>query len=464
MLNSNKVINIAEVKSENENLYVSSLERSFLSSLLIRNELVNFIPEYLQLKHFGNRNLGEIFKAIKTVVGKGVEANPDTVNRALPSDVSEQFGGSSSITELIEEIIISDRNTVIHYAETIYDHHKKRELYQLLAESLTSLTASKNNSDQLVESHEKKLFKFTQSYRKQSGDSSFKDLGRKVIDQLSEAYNLNKEGKTVGLLTAFGEIDEHLGGLQSSQLYILAGKTSMGKTALATNIAFNVAQSGKSVLFCSLEMSGEEIATRILSNLSKVNSKDIKKGTVDDVDFGKVDTAYRENSDIKLEVKNIPDVAGILSLARRKKQHEGLELIVVDYLQLLDEQDKNNNRTQEITKISRGLKLVAVELGVPIIALSQLSRKGEDRRPILSDLRESGSIEQDADVVMFVHREEYYLERENIDEGNLGYLEWKKKLEEAKGKAELIIAKQRHGELRTINLKFDGQFTKFSDL
>lgn len=197
MSNSNKVVNLAQVKLANENLYIHSLEKSFLASLMFNNQLVDFIPYYLNPDHFGNKNLGEIFKAIKTVVGQGIQANPETVNQALPNEVSKQFGGIAALVSFAEEAIVSDKNTVIHYANTIYDHHKKRELYQLLAESLTSLSTSSENSDELLESHEKRLFNFNQSYKQQVEASTFKDLGREVIRQLSEAYEINKKGENI---------------------------------------------------------------------------------------------------------------------------------------------------------------------------------------------------------------------------------------------------------------------------
>jgi replicative DNA helicase len=288
-----------------------------------------------------------------------------------------------------------------------------------------------------------------------------------------------------GLGTGLVDLDSKLGGLQSSDLIILAGRPSMGKTALATNIAYNIAKTyraeqqpdgttkavdGAIVGFFSLEMSAEQLATRILSEQAEISSEKIRRGMIDENEFRKLVEVSREMSQIPLYIDQTGgiSIAQLASRARKLKRQKGLDLLVIDYLQLLTGSKRTNDgRVQEVSEITTGLKALAKELAVPVIALSQLSRQveqREDKRPQLSDLRESGSIEQDADVVMFVYREEYYLERLKPREGTSEFMEWQQKYAEAAGKAEVIIGKQRHGPVGTVPLSFESQFTRFDNL
>ena len=295
-----------------------------------------------------------------------------------------------------------------------------------------------------------------------------------TIEMASNAYK-NEEG-IVGVPTGLRDIDEKLGGLHQSDLIIIAGRPSMGKTALATNIAFNAAsklqQNGKksSVAFFSLEMSSEQLSTRILAEQSRIKSNDIRRGRISEEQFDKFIETSKNISELPLFIDETPaiTIAALSNRARRIKRLHGLGLVVVDYIQLMRSgSNKNEGRVQEISEITQGLKALAKELGVPVLALSQLSRAVEqrdDKLPLLADLRESGSIEQDADVVMFVYREAYYLERKQPKLGSIEHAEWQSKMNDVNGLADIILGKQRHGPTGTVKVEFEGIYTKFKDL
>ena len=316
----------------------------------------------------------------------------------------------------------------------------------------------------------------------------FNDALRVAIEMANAAYE--RDGGLSGISSGLRDLDGKMGGLQRSDLIILAGRPSMGKTALVTNIAFNVADArlrswesrpeldrsspdhdGAIVAFFSLEMSAEQLATRILSEQASVQSEKIRRGLIDEREFKKLVEVSQRMNQIPLFIDQTGGItiAQLAARARKLKRQKGLGLLIVDYLQLLAGSSKSSqaNRVQEITEITTGLKALAKELEVPIIALSQLSRQveqREDKRPQLSDLRESGSIEQDADVVMFVYREEYYVERTKPSEGTAEFQEWMMKMQAVSGKAECILGKQRHGPVGTVQLGFEGQYTRFFDL
>ena len=299
-----------------------------------------------------------------------------------------------------------------------------------------------------------------------------------------------RDGGLSGISTGLRDLDSRMGGLQRSDLVVLAGRPSMGKTALVTNIAFNIANArwksweakphldkddkehdGGVVAFFSLEMSAEQLATRILSEQAEVQSEKIRRGLISEQEFKTLVEVTQRMSQIPLHIDQTGGItiAQLAARARKLKRQKGLDVLIVDYLQLLSGSGRSSqaNRVQEITEITTGLKALAKELHVPIIALSQLSRQVEqrdDKRPQLSDLRESGSIEQDADVVMFVYREEYYVERTKPNEGTAEFQEWQQKMAMVAGKAEVIVGKQRHGPVGTVQLGFEGMFTRFFDL
>ena len=293
-----------------------------------------------------------------------------------------------------------------------------------------------------------------------------------TIEMASNAYK-NEEG-IVGVPTGLRDIDEKLGGLHQSDLVIIAGRPSMGKTALATNIAFNAAsklqQNGKksSVAFFSLEMSSEQLSTRILAEQSRIKSNDIRRGRISEEQFDKFIETSKNISELPLFIDETPaiSIAALSNRARRIKRIYGLDLVVIDYIQLMRAVNTKDGRVQEISEITQGLKALAKELSVPVLALSQLSRAVEqrdDKKPLLSDLRESGSIEQDADVVMFVYREAYYLERKEPRPATVEHAEWQAKMNDVSNLAEIIIGKQRHGPTGNILLEFEAMFTKFRD-
>ena len=294
-----------------------------------------------------------------------------------------------------------------------------------------------------------------------------------------------RKGQLAGISTGLVDLDSKLGGLHKSDLLILAGRPSMGKTSLATNVAFNVARAyrrgtlsdgaegaveGGAVGFFSLEMSAEQLATRVLSDASEIPSERVRKGDLTEEEFQRFAAAARELEACPLYIDDTPalPIAQLAARARRLKRTHGLDLIMVDYLQLVRPGSAKDSRVNEVSEITQGLKAIAKELDVPVIALSQLSRQvesREDKRPQLADLRESGSIEQDADVVMFVFREEYYKEREKPGDHDLDAMaSWQEEMEKLHGRAEVIIGKQRHGPIGTVELAFDGRFTRFSNL
>ncbi|MCB1419058.1 MAG: replicative DNA helicase, partial [Notoacmeibacter sp.] len=334
-----------------------------------------------------------------------------------------------------------------------------------------------------IEDAERRLFELAETGRYDGGFQSFTDAVSLAIDMAGAAYQ--RDGHLSGISTGLRDVDKRLGGLQPSDLVILAGRPAMGKTSLATNIAFNIASAyepaeqadgsvkankGGVVGFFSLEMSSEQLATRIISEQTEISSSKIRRGEITETDFEKLVGCSQMMQRVPLYIDQTGgiSIAQLSARARRLKRQRGLDVIVIDYVQLMQGSSKNSaNRVQEITEITTGLKALAKELNVPIIALSQLSRQVEsrdDKRPQLSDLRESGSIEQDADVVLFVYRDEYYLQNREPEEGTAEHQAWQEKMDKVRGKAELIIAKQRHGPTGTVDLAFEGQFTRFSDL
>ena len=323
-----------------------------------------------------------------------------------------------------------------------------------------------------------KLFNLAESGQTEGGPKSFRIVVNSALEMAQAAYK--RDGHVTGVTTGLRDLDAKLGGLQKSDLVILAGRPAMGKTALATNIGFNAAQAIKDrdtneynkVAFFSLEMSSEQLATRIMEEKSGISSDRIRRGDVKPHDFDRIVEASQAMSQAPFYIDDTPamNIPMLRTRARRLKRQHGLDLIIIDYLQLMRAASNKGaeNRVQEISEITRGLKAIAKELDVPVLALSQLSRAVEmrdDKRPQLADLRESGSIEQDADVVMFVYREQYYHERKKPDEEDQAKMsDWQAKAERVHNKAELIIAKQRHGPVGTVNLYFDGNITRFGDL
>jgi replicative DNA helicase len=461
-------------------------EQALLGAILVNNIAYEKCGELLQPEAFYDPVHGRIYAAMATLINRGQIADPKTLRGLFDNDPAlTALGGAQYLTELAASVI-----TIINaedYARLIHDLHLRRQLI-MLGEDVVN-NAFKHDLEQpatqQIESTEMRLFELA---RTGEIDRGFIKLEKALVVSIKIAEEAHRRDSHItGVTTGLRDLDRKMGGLQRSDLIILAGRPSMGKTALATNIAFNAANAwsrsdgkeGAGIAFFSLEMSSEQLATRLLGEYSNVPSDKIRRGEIKTEDFGKFVEASRILSRTPFFIDDTPGltVAGLRTRARRlKRTAPHLGLIVVDYLQLLHGSSRNgDNRVQEISEISRGLKGLAKELDIPVVALSQLSRAveaREDKKPMLSDLRESGSIEQDADVVMFVYREEYYhtrsepTRRMDEDEGkfNTRYERWQARGEEIRNIAKVIIAKQRHGPIGDIDLQFDGQFTRFSDL
>ncbi|MFH1157708.1 MAG: replicative DNA helicase [Pseudomonadota bacterium] len=462
------------------------VEQALLGALLVSNKALEKVSDFLRAEHFFNPVHGRIYDAIFKFAERGQDASPITLKSFFEKDADlSHVGGGQYLSDLASGII--SVVSVGDYGRTVYELHLLRALIAM-GEDVVNDAYSHDidlNAHQQIEQTEKRLFDLATAGDYRGGFIAFRESLTRAIKQAEVAYQ--REGLVTGVTTGFLDLDKKLGGLQRSDLVILAGRPAMGKSALATNIAFNAARSyvehhakeGAVVGFFSLEMSAEQLATRILADLSGVASDKIRRGEVRDTDFHKFVEASQALSQVPLFFDDTAalTISAIRTRARRLQRQHKLGMIVIDYLQLIQGSGRNtsDNRVQEISEITRGLKALAKELDVPVLALSQLSRAVEQRdnkRPQLSDLRESGSIEQDADVVMFIYREEYYLERdepgrrpeENDDKFNARYEDWQRRMESSHNVAECIVAKQRHGPIGTIKLHFEGEFTRFSNL
>ncbi len=460
-------------------------EQALLGSLLYDNAAYERIIDKLAGRHFYEPFHQRLFEALETHIRKGQLAEPILLADEFKRDPAfEEMGGLRYLADLVDRA--PPAANAPDYARVIYDLALRRELIRIGGE--ISAEAQDGDPDKTardqIELAEQQLYTLAESGAASTGFVGFADALRGAVDMAAEAYS--RDGGLAGLSTGLTDLDQKLGGLHPSDLVILAGRPSMGKTALATNVAFHVARNyawepqpdgsrktvnGGVVAFFSLEMSAEQLAMRLLADVSGVSSDRLRKGEIDASEFGRV-------RDAAIEIQESPlfiDATGGLSIsklaarARRLKRSTGLDLIVVDYLQLVTGGDRfgQENRVQEVSMITQGLKALAKELGVPVLALSQLSRQvenREDKRPQLSDLRESGSIEQDADVVMFVFRESYYLGRAEPREGSPEHLQWQEDLDRVANLAEVIIGKQRHGPIGTVKLHFNADLTKFGNL
>ncbi len=462
-------------------------EQALLGALLVNNVVHEKISEFLEPDHFYDPVHGRIYGAISTLINRGQIADPKTLRGVFENDAAlAAVGGANYLVDLAANVVTIFN--VEDYARLIHDLHLRRQLISLGTDVVNEAfqqDLEKPASSQ-IETAEAKLFELA---RTGETDRGFVKLEKALSISIKLAEEAHKRDSHItGVTTGFTDLDRKMGGLQRSDLVILAGRPSMGKTALATNMAFNAAHAyfksegreGSGVAFFSLEMSSEQLATRLLGDFSSVPSDKIRRGEIKTEDFTKFVEASQILSRVPLYIDDTPglSVSALRTRARRlKRLVPNLGMIVVDYLQLLHGTGsrREENRVQEVSEITRGLKALAKELDIPILALSQLSRAvemREDKTPQLADLRESGSIEQDADVVMFVYREEYYharsepTRRQDEDESRFNdrYSRWMSRGEEVNNIAEIVIAKQRHGPIGTIKLHFDGQFTRFSNL
>jgi replicative DNA helicase len=465
------------------------VEQALLGALLVNNRALEKVAEFLRPEHFYMPVHGRIYEAISKFIERGQDASPATLKNFFDRDADlESLGGGQYLAELAAHVV--SVVNVEDYGCTIYEAHIRRALIALGEDVVNEAYDHKVDLPPRlqIEDAERRLFDLATIGEIKGGFIGFSVALKKAIEQAQQAYA--REGLVTGVTTGLIDMDKKLGGLQKSDLLILAGRPAMGKTALATNIAVSAARAyadsqgkeGAVVAFFSLEMSSEQLATRILADLSGVPSDNIRRGEVRDTDFHKFVEASQQLSNMPLFIDDTPalTISAIRTRARRLKRqnNNALGLIVVDYLQLIQGSGRGTageNRVLEISEITRGLKTIAKELEVPVLALSQLSRAVESRdnkRPMLSDLRESGSIEQDADVVMFVYREEYYLKNnapqqkpeETSERFNERHTAWMQAMERVHNVAECIISKQRHGPTGTVPLFFDGEFTRFSNL
>lgn len=447
-------------------------EEALLGAILLNNELFEKVGEFLLPEHFSNAINKKIFEGIARLINLGSVADPITLQKYFQDDKTDV--DKNYLISLAESVIGIER--VYDYGKIIYDLYLRRKLIGIgegIVEEAYSFEVSELASTQ-IENAEKKLFDLSEN-RISNSLVTFGQAMVSAIENAELAYN--NDSHISGITTGFLDIDRMLGGFHRSDLIIIAGRPSMGKTALATNIAFNAASSsmleknsGGVVAFFSLEMSSEQLATRILAQESKISSEKIRRGEIKKDELaGFIDVGRRLNP-LPIYIDDTPAISTSIlrSKARKIKRQFGLDMIIVDYLQLLQNPGytKLENRVLEISNITRDLKAIAKEFNVPVVALSQLSRAVEqrdDKRPHLADLRESGSIEQDADVVLFIFREEYYLSRSQPEEGTDKHRLWLEKISKVYNLAELIVAKQRHGSIGTIKLFFDSNVTRFSN-
>jgi replicative DNA helicase len=459
-------------------------EQALLGAILVNNEAFYRVSDFLLAEHFYEPVHREIYEIAGKIIRAGKAATPITVKTYLPDQLTSDMTMQQYLSRLG-----SEATTVINagdYGQTIYDLAIRRALIQIGEEMTTvaydadvDMTAPKQ-----IEEAEKSLFDLAEKGQYSGGFQPFTEALTDAIRMAGEAYQ--RDGRLSGIATGLIDLDRQMGGLQKSDLIIIAGRPGMAKTSLATTIGFHVARSwkgeitpdghrktvdGGQVGFFSLEMSAEQLATRILSAQAEISSADIRRGNIHESQFARLVDVSNMLSSVPLYIDDTGglSISQLAARARRLKRQKGLDLIIIDYIQLLSGSTKRSseNRVQEITEITTTLKALAKELEVPIIALSQLSRQVEsrdDKRPQLSDLRESGSIEQDADVVTFIYREEYYLKNKEPREGTPEHLTWMSDMEKVHGRAEVIIGKQRHGPTGTVQLSFEGQYTRFGNL
>ena len=486
---------VIKIPTNDDNIFevFSNIEAeiALIGCLLWDNRNYEKISDLIDESHFVDENHQIIFKKIKELLNKNILVSPITLKNYFSND---DFG--VEMTKYLNQIKDSSPSTQnpYSYAKIIYELYIKRSLVGIGQNIVqeTFDTNVENTGENLIENAENDLYNLSNLGSSERKYSKFGEALKDAVNIIDEAFK--REGKIAGVACGLKDLDNKLGGLHKSDLIIIAGRPSMGKTALGTNIAFNVAKNykekidelgistlidGGKVAFFSLEMSSEQLATRILAEQTKISGDKMRKAELSKDDFKKIARSTSELEDLNLFIDDNPilTIATLRARARRLKRLYGIDLIIIDYLQLMSANSKNKNegRVQEISEITRGLKAIAKELNIPIIALSQLSRQveqREDKRPQLSDLRESGTIEQDSDVVMFIFRESYYLERmepikkpeEPEDKYHERHSRWQELCEKTHNTAEIIIAKQRHGPIGTIKTHFESNYTRFSDL
>ncbi|MBL3703124.1 replicative DNA helicase [Sulfitobacter sp. BDSS02] len=475
-----------ESKAEPQDAMPHSVEaeQQLLGAILNNNDIYDRVASVITADHFYDPVHARIYEVASARIAKNQLASPVTLKAFLEDDEGlKELGGSAYLARLAGTAISAF--AVRDYAQMIYDFAIRRELIGLghnIADKAGRVDVASEPREQIVEA-EQHLYKLSEQGKAESGFQSFLKAVTEAVNVANAAYQ--RDGGLAGISTGLTDLDNKLGGLHKSDLLILAGRPSMGKTSLATNIAFNVAKAykrgrlpdgtegavqGGVVGFYSLEMSAEQLAGRILAEASEISSHKIRQGDMTEGEFRRFVEAAKALEACPLYIDDTPalPISQLAARARRLKRTQGLDVLIIDYLQLVRGTGRSDNRVNEISEITMGMKAIAKELNIPVIALSQLSRQVEsrdDKRPQLSDLRESGSIEQDADVVMFVYRGEYYKEREKPGEENVEAMaQWIEEMERLHGKAEVVIGKQRHGPIGTVELSFEAQFTRFGNL
>lgn len=478
----------AAQKSENQNAiepHSIELEQALLGAILVNNEAYYRVSDFLEPGHFYEPVHQAIYEAAVDLIKAGRVASPLSMLTFLPK--TEKIAGTLTPAQYLARLA-ADATVVLNcesYGLAIKDLYDRRLLLQLGEEMTLSALSDPiaNPTPQILDDMEQRLVSISTSDGISEGFVRFSDAVRASVDMAAKAYQ--RGGGLSGVSTGLSDLDFKLGGLQRSDLIIVAGRPAMGKTAVACNIAYEIASnyqgqpkpdgvietfSGGIVGFFSLEMSAEQLATRIAAGVAEIPSSRIRRGEISESEFQKLAQTAQHIQTLPLYIEEAGglSIAQVTTRARRLKRQRGLDLLIVDYLQLMRGSNKReHNRVVEVAEITTGLKALAKELNVPIIALSQLSRQvenREDKRPMLSDLRESGSIEQDADVVIFVYREEYYLARREPKAGTEEWFKWEAEMKAAEGRAELIIGKQRHGPEGTVKVSFDAKYTKFGNL
>ena len=472
---------VKNIKEANKDLQILPMnleaEQALLASLLTDNKSYEAISDFLKPNHFYDNINSKIFEAISRLIENNQLADPLTLkNYFAQKNQLEHIGGDKYLIKLAKNSTVLSNSK--EYGKLIYDLFQRREIIKISDEVSNEAHEFdfETNASEIIEKAESKLFNLSSTGETSKDFQGFSLSLVQAINSAEAAYK--RDGQLSGIATGFTDLDTLLGGFHNTDLIILAGRPSMGKTALATNIAFKMAklnsiekQNKKNVVgFFSLEMSSEQLATRILAEDSSISSEKIRRGALKSNDFQKIIKSSQNLNELTLFIDDSPNlsISALRTRARRLKRKHGLDVIMIDYLQLLRPAiARPDNRVLEIADMTRNLKALAKELNIPVLCLSQLSRQVEqrdDKRPQLSDLRESGAIEQDADVVMFVYREEYYLERKEPSSGSEEYQKWQEKMSKIHNTSEIIVAKQRHGPIGRVNLHFEPAITKFSNL
>jgi len=451
-------------------------EQAVIASVLVSNDIYDEISPIVDAQKFFDPVHVKLYETIEILISKGLLANPITLKNYFENNEGlKELGGQEYLIKITK--FSTSVKQAIDYAKIVQEMHIRRELIKISQSILDESSTDRDlgtSGEMIIQNAEKSLFDLAERGHFNQSFMKFDNALKQTIEMAKSAYQ-NEEG-LVGVPTGLTDLDSRLGGLHKQDLVIIAGRPSMGKTALATNIAFHAARNiekkgdKSTIAFFSLEMSSEQLSTRILSEQSRIRSNDIRRGKVSEKEFEQFIETSKNIFNLPLFIDETPaiTIAAISNRSRRIKRLFGLELIIVDYIQLMRSSGKKEyNRVQEISEITQGLKALAKELNVPVLALSQLSRAVEqrdDKKPQLADLRESGSIEQDADVVMFVFRQAYYLQNKEPTVGSIEHAEWQTKMNEISHLADIMISKQRHGPTGNVKVEFEAMYTKFKDL